>query len=198
MNWNVKYCIYWMIQPSFQIAISVNINHEHFPMRGGQWWTAAVGLVTIQEVSNKRTFLSLTSSVACGDSPVCAWNTPGWSADLGLWVFTFRSSSYGSEKENKANDKEILHPPLEINVLIPFPLISQSSDWSEVYANTSHHLRLKSNSTYPLRFFLHYSTCEQICERRGTLTAPPTGDRKLPALSYLSWSFAHWSELVKI
>lgn len=34
-------------------------------------------------------------------SPVCAWNTPGWSADRGLWVFTFRSSSYGSEIDNR-------------------------------------------------------------------------------------------------
>lgn len=32
-------------------------------------------------------------------SPVCAWNTPGWSADRGLCVFTFRSSSNGSENK---------------------------------------------------------------------------------------------------
>lgn len=29
--------------------------------------------------------------------PVWAWNTPGWSADLGLWVLTFCSSSLKSE-----------------------------------------------------------------------------------------------------
>lgn len=33
--------------------------------------------------------------------PVWAWNTPGWSADLGLWVLTFCSSSSKSENNKQ-------------------------------------------------------------------------------------------------